>query len=129
MALTDLGTLTVDALTDWQSFLPIEFKKTKAIYAIQCQIFSANPNQLFSQYIFRYQAALETGSFLVSGTIGTVYYDANQLFFPCTVYDKFDKDFPFIFQVKRIPYYRNLDCLASSTVNLQVDPDQALQGL
>ena len=127
MAIIDLGTLTVDVNTGWQTFTPVQFNDTKKIYPIQVTIASANPSQIYSSFVFRYQATLAIGSVLISGAIAELFYDPNELYFPFTFYDKFDKNLPVTFGVKRIPWFRNLDCLASATVQLRTDPTEKLQ--
>lgn len=127
MVLTNLGTVTVDALSGWINFNPIIFNDTKKIYAVYCLIESATPDQIFSQFVFRYTCTLETGDFLTSSTIASMHFNFSEQFFPVTIWDKIDKDFPITFSVKRIPYYRALNCLGTATVRLRVDPNQKLQ--
>lgn len=127
MAVIDLGTRVVDVSQTWQSFTPVDFNDTKKIYAIQVSIASNNPSQIYSSFVFRYQATLQTGTVLISPEIAKLFYDPNEQFFPFTFYDKFDKDLPVTFAVRRVPYFRNLDCLATATVQLRTDPTEKLQ--
>lgn len=127
MALIDLGTRVVDVSQTWASFTPVDFNDTKKIYAISVTIASNNPSQIYSSFVFRYQATLQTGTVLISPEIAKLFYDPNEQFFPFTFYDKFDKDLPVTFAVRRVPYFRNLDCLATATVQLRTDPTEKLQ--
>lgn len=127
VAIIDLGTLTVNADSQWQSFTPVDFSDTKKIYAIQATIASANPNQIYSSFVFRYQATLESGLVLLSANIAELFYDPNEQFFPFEFYDKFDKDLPVTFAVRRVPWFSNVSCLASATVQLRTDPTEKLQ--
>ena len=123
MALTNLGNFQVDIGSGWVSYNGIEVEKDKG-YLILIQIDSANPDFIYSRFVFRYRYPTKAGTDSVSEQIATMFYDPLPQYFFVKINKLLANKDDIIFQVRRFPNYQRLSNLSTATVQVSLDPDE-----
>lgn len=122
MAFTLLGNNPVNFGDGWVLYDPIALQAGRT-YLMELQIFSANPDLIYSSFKIRY--AYPTQNTAVASNLNTqeAFYEPVRQYFIFSISPLALLSGNAIFAVRRFPIFSSPSSLADATVALAIDPD------